>query len=105
GLVYGRVRGKPGPEVEKLADALPSGPGDGPADKAPVVTACLYPIRGDFRDLRGEFPVGGVVVLPAQKKVVDARDVRNAGIKPQAAAISGHTVIMPRLGVASGYSV
>jgi hypothetical protein len=42
GLVHGRVRGKPGPEVEKLPNALPSGPGDGPADKTSVVMAGLH---------------------------------------------------------------
>jgi hypothetical protein len=68
GLVYGRVRGKPGSEVEKLPNALPGGPGDGLAGKAPIVAACLRPVRGEFCDLCGEFTVSGVVVLPAEKK-------------------------------------
>ena len=90
GHVNGRVRGQPGPEVEKLPDALPSGPGDGPANELPVVTAGPHPIGSEFGDLGGKFTVSGEVVLPAEKEVVDARDVRNARIETTGAVISGH---------------
>ncbi len=89
-LVDGRVRGKPGPEVEKLPNALPGGPGDSPADKLPVVAAGLHPIRRECCDLCGEIAVSGEIILPAQKKVVDAGDVWNARIDAPGAVISGH---------------
>jgi hypothetical protein len=75
--------GQPGADVEELAD--PGRIGQvvhAAAEERPVGPGGL-PDPGEGLDrLLARHPVGGEVVLPAQPVVVDAGDVRHAGVEP-----------------------
>jgi hypothetical protein len=75
--------GKPGPNIDELADPGLGGqvPGD-PGQERPVVCRSL----SDSRYGRGQAPpgrpVGGVMVLPAYQPVIDPGRIRDALINP-----------------------
>jgi hypothetical protein len=93
-LVHRRVRGQPGAEVEKLADALGGGAGRRGADELPIVPDQLRQRGVQLGHPPAHIPVGSEIVLSAQPVVVDTGDARPGHIDARGGILVHHD---PRL--------
>jgi len=82
GLMDRRSRRKPRTQVDELADPLPGGPGDGLGHERPVLPDQIPQRLVDRQQPLGLGPVGGVVVLAAERVVVGLCQVRDRRVKP-----------------------
>jgi hypothetical protein len=73
-----------GADVQELADALAGQVADGALQEVPVIPARPLDARQLLHQPVACLPVGGEIVLPAEEIVINPRDIRDRGIKPDA---------------------